>query len=593
MKNNNDSRRINSHYGNEHSDSGTSDEYRAERGPDSKPDFLEQSTEPAVLANKVTIEGRYKEIRELGAGGMGRVFLAEHPVTGQLIAVKEIIGGQSSSDELRHRLLIEARSMLTIQHENVVRVNDIYELNGNLYLTMEYLLGCTLKEILDDYKTHNRYMRFKSVMDVMIQICSGLAAAHRNNIVHRDLKPANIFVVHNVGKIKKSLEVIQIIKDLFETETQTALPRGCIKILDFGLAKMPGTEHDTTLGTFMGTYDYSSPEQKDGYAARSDARADVYSLGVIFYQMLTNNFPTGLNPVLPSEIRKEVPKIVDAVIKKCLERKPGDRYENAEALLNELVACTVPKRKIHRLSIVAIALMIVVAVSSFIFFQSTSNPPDEESVAAIMSDTSLSSDQSKPSDTQTQSTALPATPASTPQPAVSTVIPSHSKSTRSDRIKPTAPHSESAVSIALSDKSLVIAADLTGVPADADKGMVTAEARNGLASKGISLKLAGNSALCSDEESLQQIAQSTGCRFVVGGRIWIMNGNTPQDIGMTDGPSFAFGKAELCLFDAKTGKIESISVPQEKKGWSTIDRARVLAAESILKSCGSAIANSL
>ena len=207
--------------------------------------------------------GRYEVLNELGKGAMGVVYLAKDPVIGRLVAVKTIRNSQTEDDdsesrEFRERFVREAQTAGILSHPNIVTIHDIGEdtESRTSFIAMEYIEGRNLKSLLADKKKFS----WDEVADLIAQIGEALDYAHRKGIIHRDIKPANIIMTTD----------------------------GKIKITDFGIAKV-ASSNLTTTGQFLGTPNYMSPEQVSG--APVDGRSDIFSLGVVLYEMLTNRKP--------------------------------------------------------------------------------------------------------------------------------------------------------------------------------------------------------------------------------------------------------------------------------------------------------------
>jgi serine/threonine-protein kinase len=268
------------------------------------------------------IADRYRLTKKLGEGGMGEVYEAQHIYIEKRVALKLLRPEIMSNQEAVTRFYQEARSASAIGHDNIVEIDDFGKLpDGRVYLSMEYLEGESLNDALQ------MPMDLGRALDIVIQVGKGLAAAHAKNIVHRDMKPENVFLVHKDGK-------------------ETA------KILDFGIAKVSGTEgnqHLTRTGTIFGTPHYMSPEQALGKAL--DHRTDIYSVGVIMYEMFTGTVPFKAEsfmgiltqhlttlPKPPHEQAPErvIPLPVEAVILKAMAKEVNDRYQTMSALLADL-----------------------------------------------------------------------------------------------------------------------------------------------------------------------------------------------------------------------------------------------------------------
>jgi serine/threonine-protein kinase len=253
---------------------------------------------------------RYVIKRKLGSGGMADVYLAEDQELGRRVALKLLDERHASDEQFVERFRREAQSAAGLNHPNIVSIFDRGRAEGTYYIAMEYLDGRTLKELL----VRNGPTPIPIAIDYARQILSALSFAHRNGIVHRDIKPHNIVVGGD----------------------------GRLKVTDFGIARS-GTSQMTEVGSIVGTAQYLSPEQARG--APVDPRSDLYSLGVVLYEMLTGKVPfSGDTPVEiamkhlsqvpkpPSELRPEVPHDLDAVVMRALAKDPGQRYGSAEEM---------------------------------------------------------------------------------------------------------------------------------------------------------------------------------------------------------------------------------------------------------------------
>src|ERR1700746_2207175 len=210
-----------------------------------------------------TFDTRYVIERKLGSGGVGGVYLAEDQELGRRVALKMLNDRHARDDQFVERFRREAQSAAGLNHPNIVSIFDRGYAEGTYYIAMEYLEGRTLKELL----VRNGPTPIPIAIDYARQILGALAFAHRNGIVHRDIKPHNIVVGGD----------------------------GRLKVTDFGIARS-GTSQMTEVGSIVGTAQYLSPEQARGAAV--DPRSDLYSLGVVLYEMLTGKVPfTGETPV--------------------------------------------------------------------------------------------------------------------------------------------------------------------------------------------------------------------------------------------------------------------------------------------------------
>ncbi len=261
--------------------------------------------------------GRYQIIEDLGQGGMGHVFKALDTRTGEKIAVKVLRAGLEADGRTLERFSHELTAARRISHRNVCRMFDLGEDGGRLYITMEFVPGEDLKSILKMMGA----MSPAQAVGLAVQICDGLEEAHRLGVVHRDLKPANILVDKE----------------------------GHARIMDFGIARSARSRGITDTGTMVGTPDYMSPEQTEGRDV--DARSDLYSMGVMLFEMVTGQLPfegdTALavalkhkteRPPDPKSVVPGLPGDLSKVILKSLEKDPARRYQSAADLRADLEA---------------------------------------------------------------------------------------------------------------------------------------------------------------------------------------------------------------------------------------------------------------
>src|SRR5207237_3206039 len=255
-------------------------------------------------------DGRYKILRKLGTGGMADVYLAEDQELGRRVAIKILNDRHAADDSFVERFRREAKNAAGLSHPNIVSIYDRGEAEGTYYIAMEYLEGRTLKELIVTKGPTPIHV----AIDYTRQMLAALGFAHRNGIVHRDIKPHNVVVG----------------------------PDGRLKVTDFGIARS-GASQMTEAGPIIGTAQYLSPEQARG--APVDQRSDIYSVGIVMYEMLTGTVPfTGDTPleiamkhlsevpVPPSELRAEVPDDLDLIVVRALAKDPADRYQPAEEM---------------------------------------------------------------------------------------------------------------------------------------------------------------------------------------------------------------------------------------------------------------------
>ena len=258
---------------------------------------------------------RYEVIEELGKGGMGRVYKVFDKKVNETIALKLIKPEIDTDEKTIERFRNELRFARKISHRHVCRMFDLGEEETSHFITMEYVPGENLKAFI----RRSGKLTVEKAVSLAKQVGEGLAEAHSLGVVHRDLKPQNI-MIDGVGNAK---------------------------IMDFGIARSLSTEGITATGYIIGTPDYMSPEQVEGI--ESDQRSDIYSLGVILYEMVTGKLPfLGDTPMSvavkhkteipqdPREIDDHIPEVLSHMILKCMEKDPEKRYQRAEDFLHEL-----------------------------------------------------------------------------------------------------------------------------------------------------------------------------------------------------------------------------------------------------------------
>ena len=269
-----------------------------------------RSGSPGALVVGDVLANRYRIQRMLGRGGMGAVYLAHDEVLGDVVALK-VISSAWAADEaaMVERFKRECAAARKVSSPNVIRIHDLGEARpGMLYLSMEYVAGRTLTELI----ASRGLVPIADCLDILGQICTGLAAAHDAGVIHRDLKPSNVLVGD----------------------------RNAVKIIDFGLAKATAADGMTATGMLMGTPYYMSPEQVRG--RRVDAASDIYSLGALAYHLVTGRPPfAGDNaiavgfahlsevPASPRQLRADATAELDAAIARALAKEPADRPRSA------------------------------------------------------------------------------------------------------------------------------------------------------------------------------------------------------------------------------------------------------------------------
>ncbi len=261
------------------------------------------------------IDGRYKVISRVGSGGMADVYLAEDQLLGRQVAVKLLHHHFAEDQEFVERFRREASSAAGLSHQNIVGIFDRGEWEGTYYIAMEYVAGRSLKTIVREQGPIDP----AQAIDIVIQILRGARFAHRRGVVHRDLKPHNVIIDEE----------------------------GRARVTDFGIARA-GASDMTLTGSIMGTAQYLSPEQAQGYMV--SGASDLYSIGVILYELLTGVVPfdgetavaiafkqVSAQPRPPSEVNPAVPPALDAVVLRALAKDPAQRYADADEFIAALV----------------------------------------------------------------------------------------------------------------------------------------------------------------------------------------------------------------------------------------------------------------
>ncbi|NLZ54101.1 MAG: Stk1 family PASTA domain-containing Ser/Thr kinase, partial [Thermoanaerobacteraceae bacterium] len=258
---------------------------------------------------------RYKILEKISGGGMALVYKAQCNLLNRIVAIKILKSEFAEDEDFVRRFRREAQAAASLSHPNIVGIYDVGEEDGLYYIVMEYVEGNTLKDLI----RQKAPLPLTEVIEMGVQICDALECAHKNMIVHRDIKSQNIMITSD----------------------------GRVKVTDFGIARATGGSTITNTGNMFGSVQYFSPEQ-----ARSDTvdeRSDLYSVGVVLYEAFTGKLPfNGETPVsvalkqiqeqpeLISNIISGFPKQLEVIVQKCLAKSPDDRYQNAEALKNDL-----------------------------------------------------------------------------------------------------------------------------------------------------------------------------------------------------------------------------------------------------------------
>ena len=277
-------------------------------------DNNDDNTRTHVVLTNGTMMQHYRIVEKIGAGGMGEIYLAEDTKLNRKIALKFLPTHLCQDDDCRARFKREAQAVAKLNHPNIVTIFEVSEYNDRPFFAMELIEGRSLRELAAE-----KDLRFDRILELAIQICDGLRAAHEKKVVHRDIKPSNIVI------------------DAY----------GRPKILDFGLAAIQGGEHLTKTGSTLGTIRYMSPEQVDGETV--DHRSDLFSLGIVLYELITGRTPFERNneaatlksigqdaPEPLERYKSEIPDELQRIVSKLLEKDPSTRYQSTASVISDL-----------------------------------------------------------------------------------------------------------------------------------------------------------------------------------------------------------------------------------------------------------------
>ena len=259
--------------------------------------------------------GRYKVVEEIGRGGMGIVYKGEDPILERVVAIKILSPHLIANSDSKERFIREAQAAARLNHPNISSIFDINEHDGIYYIVFEFIQGKTLRKVMDK----ERVMDLTKALDYFLPICYALDYAHQHSVVHRDVKPDNVIVADD----------------------------GHVKVADFGLAWIETEQSLTEPGAVLGTFGYFSPEQARG--EKVDRRSDIYSLGVMLYEMLTGKLPfeadnpaaliqqhLASDPPKPSGYNHNISFSVEECILKAMQKDPDDRYQSAGEFTDDL-----------------------------------------------------------------------------------------------------------------------------------------------------------------------------------------------------------------------------------------------------------------
>lgn len=263
--------------------------------------------------------GKYRVLEPLGRGGMARVYRGYHPQLDRYVAIKVLRSDLVEDELFLTRFRREAQAVASLRHPNIIQVFDFDVADDIYFMVMELLDGDTLHTRLNDYRVRDEQMPWGEVVRVLLDVLDGLSYAHQEGMIHRDIKPANILLTR----------------------------QGQAVLADFGIAQIVGGTRHTVSGALLGTLNYMAPEQ--GLESISDERSDLYSLGVVLYEMLTRRPPFDADTPLaillklandplplPSEINPELPAPLERIVLKALAKEPDGRFQSAPEMAEAL-----------------------------------------------------------------------------------------------------------------------------------------------------------------------------------------------------------------------------------------------------------------
>ncbi len=327
----------------------------------------DDKTRTHVVLTKGTMVSHYRIARKIGAGGMGEVYLAEDTKLKRQVALKFLPPHLCQDEDCRKRFTREAQAAASLDHPNIIHVHEVSEFKERPFFAMQHVEGQSLREMIA-----GRDLPIDRILEIVTQVCEGLQAAHNKGIIHRDVKPSNILIDGH----------------------------GRVRIVDFGLASVVGSDQLTKTGSTLGTVGYMSPEQVQG--KEIDHRSDLFSLGVVLYELITKQNPfkrdseaatlaavSQNNPEPLTRYKADIPDELQRTVSKLLEKDPSLRYQVASGVTSDLKRLIAPMQSSISVSPVrrgsrwplwagvGVAALVLVAVLGWRFLQT-----DEEPVAS-------------------------------------------------------------------------------------------------------------------------------------------------------------------------------------------------------------------
>ena len=319
----------------------------------------DNKTSPLIDLSQSPRVSHYVLVSKIGAGGMGEVYLAQDTKLDRKVALKFLSPQLCQDADCRARFTREAQAAAKLDHPNIVAVHEVGEFQGRPFFSMQHVEGQTLKEVLS-----GKALPLDRILEIGIQVCEGLQAAHEKGITHRDIKPSNILIDSH----------------------------GRARIVDFGLASVMGLDHLTKTGSTLGTIGYMSPEQVRG--EQIDHRTDLFSFGVVLYEMITGHAPfkadseaatlhaiTNTKPELLTRFRREIPLQLQIIIDKALDKDVNTRYQHGDEIAADLTKMR--KELAHAETVIASRPTIPAKPSvAVLYLQNFSENRDDEYFAA-------------------------------------------------------------------------------------------------------------------------------------------------------------------------------------------------------------------
>ncbi|UCC45021.1 MAG: serine/threonine protein kinase, partial [Candidatus Zixiibacteriota bacterium] len=271
-------------------------------------------THTHTVLTKGTPVGHYRIVERIGAGGMGEVWLAEDTKLNRKVALKFLSPHLCQDEGCRKRFTREAQAAAGLDHPNIAGIHEVGEYEGRPFYSMQVVEGQSLREVVA-----GKDLPIGRILEIAIQVCEGLHAAHDKGIIHRDIKPSNILLDGH----------------------------GRVRIVDFGLASIHGSEHLTKTGSTLGTIGYMSPEQVEGKSL--DHRSDLFSFGLILYELIAGRAPfkgendaatlyliTHESPQPLARYRSDIPDSLQLIVDKAIEKNRERRYQTAAGIISDL-----------------------------------------------------------------------------------------------------------------------------------------------------------------------------------------------------------------------------------------------------------------